>query len=460
MNRFGLGAQPGAAFSGPPKRWLLNQLEQYKARSSITDTAPKTSEICKELFDYYKIDHELRREGNKKANAKRLQELHIEQLERSNAIYHHFVQLRFDDAVATQTPFLNRLIYFWSNHFAVSADNMYMSRLAGPFEFDAIRPNLMGTFGDMLMSVERHPAMLLYLNQAISVGANSARAKKVKATSSRKAGLNENLAREILELHTLGVLGGYDQHDVIEFAKALTGWTVAGMGRRRGVLEKGEEVPGRFHFQQNFHEPGSRTIMGRVYSDQQEGQAKSVLADLAVHPSTAHHIAVKLSRHFAGDDPPQQMVDRLEKVFLESGGYLPALYREIIASPEAWVSSPVKFKTPWEWAVSAQRALGMLKTDNVWNLIKQLGQPVWRPRQPAGYDDIASTWAGPDALMNRVRAANQLAQHSSPSQTPLAIAARVFPHGLSGHTVSAIERAESYQQAMTLLLVSPEMMRR
>ncbi|MCU6455556.1 DUF1800 domain-containing protein, partial [Sphingomonas sp. A2-49] len=376
--------------------------------------------------------------------------------------YAAHVGARAVSAITTDTPFAERLVYFWSNHFAVSADKLELVGLAGPFEAEAIRPHVMGRFADMLFAVERHPAMLLYLDQAVSVGPDSPLGARVAARRQRKVGLNENLAREIMELHTLGVRTGYTQADVTEFARAMTGWTVGGIGGGPGARFVSDRPAGSFAFVAAIHQPGARTIMGKSYPAGDEAQAQAVLADLAVHPATARHIATKLARHFAGDVPPAAMIARLEAAFLTSGGDLPTVYRALIASPEAWAPAPAKFKTPWEWTVSAYRALGVgeVRPQAVLGLMNQLGQPVWKPGQPIGYDDTAPSWAGPDAVMRRVEAAERFAARAGATLDARALAPRLFPAAVSAATTQALSRAESPGQALALLLVSPEMMRR
>jgi uncharacterized protein (DUF1800 family) len=314
----------------------------------------------------------------------------------------------------------------------------------------------------MLLAVERHPAMLLYLDQAQSVGPES-RVGAFVAGRGRKAGLNENLGREIMELHTLGVRSGYSQADVTEFARALTGWTVSGLLRgpaARGLGVAGE--PGEFVFSPGIHEPGTRTILGRKYDQPGEAQARAILLDLAVHPATARHIATKMARHFAADDPPPALVDRLAAAFQTSGGDLPTLYRVLIDSPEVWSKATAKFRSPWDWTVAALRAVGAkdLKAQQVFGLMSQLGQPVWRPGSPAGYDDIAPTWAGPDALVRRVEAADRIASRAAGTTDARTLAPQILADGLTPATTQALARAESPGQALALLLVAPEMLRR
>jgi uncharacterized protein (DUF1800 family) len=304
--------------------------------------------------------------------------------------------------------------------------------------------------------------MLLYLDQAQSIGPDSRAGQAIAARGGKKRGLNENLAREIMELHTLGVRTGYTQADVTEFARALTGWTVSGLGRGPAARMLGGGPAGEFAFAELIHEPGERTIMGRRYGADGERQARAILLDLAANPATAKHIATKLARHFAGDDPPQAMVDRLTRAYLKSGGDLPTVYRAIIDSPEAWAAQPLKFKTPWEWSVSALRALDQteIEPDVAGALMTQLGQPTWKPGSPAGFDDIAASWAAPEALVRRVEVAQRIADRVGSSVDPRAIAEKVLPGSLGEPTRTAIARAESPAEGLALLLVSPEFVRR
>ena len=243
----------------------------------------------------------------------------------------------------------------------------------------------------------------------------------------------------------------------------MTGWTVAGIGRGPGARAAGTDgIPGDFVFAAPIHEPGDRTIMGKTYPAGGVEQAQAVLDDVAASVATATHIATKLARHFAGDNPPPAMVARLRQAFLTSGGDLPTVYRAIIASPEAWVAGSPKFRTPWEWSIASYRALGAkdVQPAVIVGLLNQLGQPTWKPGQPVGWDDVAGSWAGPDAVMRRVEAAERFAA-KAPAQTDArALGGKLFPAALSTTTQESLTRAESPAQALALLLVSPEMMRR
>lgn len=466
-NRFGLGARPTETSHANPKSWLKDQLGAYDPAPPALAGQPSRAVIAAG-FREYQLDRKNRREAKQDAAKAQDDMAAIDPAKIEKVVNNLRVQYvaaadaRVNAALATDTGFAERLVHFWANHFAVSADKLTVIGLSGTLEFEAIRPHVLGTFRDMLIAVEQHPAMLLYLDQAVSVGPNSPLGLRIAARGNRKVGLNENLAREILELHTLGVRTGYTQADVTEFARAMTGWTIAGIGRGPGAAAAGTDgLPGDFVFAVPLHEPGDRTIMGKRYPAGGVEQARAVLSDVAISPATATHIATKLARHFAGDTPPPAMVARLQAAFLNSGGDLPTVYRALIASPEAWVEQPVKFKTPWEWTISSMRALNVKTVDPqvMVGLLNQLGQPTWKPGQPVGYDDIAASWAGPDAVLRRVEAAERFAARAA-SVDARALAPKVLPGSVSPATQTALANCESPAQALALLLVAPEFMRR
>ncbi|MFZ3485186.1 DUF1800 domain-containing protein [Sphingomonas sp. 3-13AW] len=473
LTRFGLGATRDAVPPADPQGWLVAQFDRFEPRPGPIAGVSSSAVISRQLFEHATRQRELRRanaarmEGAEPATPQAtgrdlLRELNQEAGRNARAEYFAAVGARVNSALETQAPFVERLVHFWANHFAVSAEKLEVIGLAGSLEFEAIRPHVLGRFGDMLAAVERHPAMLIYLDQALSVGPASIVGQRIAAEGKRRVGINENLAREILELHTVGVGSGYTQADVTELARALTGWSVSGISRRPGArLDGSEGPPGAFFFAAKVHEPGDRTVLGKRYPEGGEAQAAAVLADLAVQPATAAFLATKLARHFAGDAPPKPMVERLKRAYLQSGGNLPTVYQAILSSPEAWNAKPTKFKTPWQWTISSYRALGIrnVQPRSVAGLLEQLGQPVWKPGSPAGYADTAANWAGPDALMRRVEAAERLAARS-PGVDGRILAKRLFPSSLSPATAEALDRAESPSQALALLLVSPEMMRR
>lgn len=473
LNRFGLGARSGDPLPTDPKQWLLRQLGEFDPHPLAFAQVPQRSQVVEQLGNYLEAQQMAAR-AKRQLQPAALQTAMPQtpadpQGEALKTYLRQTIQqdylvmnaARLDSALTTASPFVDRLVYFWANHFAVSVDKLPVIGLAGLLEFEAIRPHVLGRFSDMLVAVEQHPAMLVYLDQAQSIGPDSQAGILAAMRGRNKIGLNENLAREIMELHTLGVRTGYSQADVTEFARALTGWTVSGLGRGPAARLIGG-TGGQFQFAAALHEPGTRTIVGKHYSQEGEKQAKAVLLDLAASPATARHLSTKLARHFAGDDPPNAMVDRLTKAYLSSGGDLPTVYRALIASPEAWAGRSLKFKNPWEWSVSALRAVGAPALDPkiAAGLFRQLGQPTWQPGSPAGWDDIAASWAGPDALVRRVEIAQRIASKAAPTIDARALAEKLFPESLSETTRTSIARAESPAEGLALLFVSPEFVRR
>jgi uncharacterized protein (DUF1800 family) len=351
---------------------------------------------------------------------------------------------RFDRAIAADTGFVERLVWFWSNHFCVSADKV--RPIAGAFEREAIRPHVLGRFADMLLAVESHPAMLHYLDNARSIGPDSI------AGRNRGKGLNENLAREILELHTLGVRTGYSQQDVTNFAKVITGWSI--------VPPRQPERGGEFTFNPRMHQPGAETVAGRNYADAGFEQGRAVLLDLARNPATAQHIATKLARHFIADEPPPRLVDALRSTFLASDGDLKQVARVLVSAPEAWEAPRTKLKRPGEWVVAATRATGVTAPDArpIIGALNMLGEPLWRPPAPKGFDDADASWL--DGLAQRLDIANQFGRRVTQPVDPKELVETALGPLASPETRQAVARAETRPQAVALLLMSAEFQRR
>lgn len=471
MNRFGLGARPTGNAPVNPADWLKSQIRSYEPSFPAMASQPSRADIAAG-FREYQLDRKDFRAAQKDAAAAmaaddmpQIDPAKIEKVVNTLRLqYVAAADARLDAAISSDTDFAERLVHFWSNHFAVSIDKLPVLALAGDYEFTAIRPHIMGTFADLLYAAVTHPAMLLYLDQAQSIGPNSPLATRVAARRNKALGLNENLAREILELHTLGVRTVYDQKDVTEFARALTGYTVGGMAKgpiQRFMAQNGKD--GDSQFFAPIHEPGDRVVIGRRYSQQGGSQARAILSDIAAHLATAKHIATKLAQHFAADVPPPALVARLEKSFLESGGDLPRLYRTLIESPEMWLPQQAKFKSPWDWVISSLRALNVRELPNSRqgvNMLAQLGQPIWKPGSPAGFSDTTENWAGGAALMGRVEIASRLAERSANRVDARILAPRVLSGQLGVMTTESIARAESPSQGLALLLLSPEFLRR
>jgi len=357
---------------------------------------------------------------------------------------------RLQRATLVECGFTERLVVFWSNHFCISASKGELARIwAGAFEREAIRPHVLGRFADMLKAVEQHPAMLFFLDNQQSLGPDS------RAGQNRKRGLNENLAREIMELHTLGVGGGYTQEDVTSLARIITGWTFAG---RQGQLG----TPGSFVFNTNAHQPGPQVLLGKTYEPAGIAQGEAALADIARHPSTANFIATKLVRHFVADDPPPALVARLRDVFVKTDGDLKAMATALVDSDEAWKAPLTKMRSPYDFLVASGRLLARVPEDpgRYLNSLNLLGQPLWSPAGPNGFPDTSTAWAAPEGIKLRLDIAAQVASRLGDNIDPIDLLEFAAADAASIETRRTIERAESRQQALALLLMSPEMQRR
>jgi uncharacterized protein (DUF1800 family) len=462
--RFGLGARPGdlAAAAQEPRAWLLAQIRGPVPLAVTSPLAP-SDQIFAGL-----IAARDERQKIKQTSAPESPDAKVAFNAIREAYQTHYraqVLARAQSAALTSRPFAERLVHFWSNHFAVSADKGVVYGLAGTLENEAIRPHVAGRFVDLLTAVEQHPAMIAFLDNQYSVGKDSTAAARFASRfrsgdtgqPKRQFGINENLAREILELHTLGVNGGYSQTDVTSFAQIITGWSIGG---GKGRLAGG--VPGRFYFRDNLHEPGPKVFLGKTYTEQGQRQGEAVLADLARRPETANFIATKLVRHFIADDPPPAAVDRVARAFLKSGGDLPQVYTALIESPESWDDNARKFKTPEDFVFSTLRALNVspAQPEEVIRTFDLLGQRQYTPGSPAGWPDTSKSWDGSDALMHRVLWASRVGAKYESGVEPADLAAASLGAYARPETLTALRRAASSGQAVALLLMSPEFQRR
>jgi len=469
--RFGLGARPGdlAAAAGDPRAWLMAQIRGAVELAGNTPLA-RSDQIFAEVQAAREYAQEMKRGATEApaATAAAAPAIAAPFNPVRDAYLPHYraqVLARAQSAALTARPFAERLVHFWTNHFAVSADKGAVSGIAGTLENEAIRPHVGGRFVDLLTAVEQHPAMIAFLDNQNSVGRDSElaqlaawrQARRPVGKPQREFGINENLAREILELHTLGVDGGYTQKDVTTFAEIITGWSIGG---GKGRLAGG--TPGRFCFRDNLHEPGAKTLLGKTYREHGLAQGEAVLADLARHPSTAHFIATKLVRHFISDDPPPAAVARVATAFLKSGGDLPQVYAALIESPEGWDPAARKFKTPEDFVFSTLRALNVSprQPEEVLRSFDLLGQRQYTPGSPAGWPDTSKSWDGSDALMHRVLWASRVAERYEQGLDPVEVAASSLGAYARPETVTALRRAASGTQALALLLMSPEFQRR
>ncbi len=463
-NRFGFGARPGEllAARSDPRGWILQTLRHpYRPPDELAGLASGQELLA--AFLAVRAERAAERRAGGRAGAGTTAAPAGLDTVRERLLPHYVAQAaaRCRVAIASDTSFRERLVHFWSNHFAVSIDKPICLGLAGALENEAIRPYIDGRFEDLLYAVETHPAMITYLDNQRSMGPHSDLgqrvARRAPETAQGRTGLNENLAREILELHTLGVDGGYGQADVTSFAAVITGWSIGG---GEGRFAAGE--PGAFVFRDALHEPGARVVLGRRYAEGGMAQGRAVLRDLAAHPSTARHLAKKLARHFVADDPPAELIERLTRAYMVHDGHLPAVYEALVRADLAWRSEAYKYKQPCEFIYSTLRALDVAPREPrpLLGSFEALGQRHWSPGSPAGWPDSAADWDGADALMQRIQWSVALGERVGDAHPALDTAEAALGPLATAHTRTALERAASGSQAIALLLMSPEFQRR
>ncbi|MBI5939532.1 MAG: DUF1800 family protein [Caulobacterales bacterium] len=456
VTRFGLGARPGeiATASADPQGWVRRQIR--RAGADRPQEAPETSATRIKAFRAYRQDRRaMEREADGEVAADRDPVQIAARMLREDTAVDFLARARL--AATTPAGFRERWTLFWCNHFTVSAVKLLTATVTGPFEQEAIRPRVFGRFEDMLVASSAHPAMLMYLDQAQSVGPHSPAAAflRRRPMPGVGGGLNENLAREILELHTVGVDAGYSQDDVTEFARALTGWSVGG-------LREVEDQQGEYVFRMPAHEPGGRTVMGKTYAAAGLDQGLAILKDLAAHPATARHICTKIARHFVADDPPPALVARLEATWKATNGDLGHVAETLVAAPEAWDPAPRKLKTPYEFLISSWRAIGGQPgaIEHIAPPLNAMGMRAFSAPSPKGWSDEAMTWAAPDAIIKRMSWAEGFSAVVAADLDPSPIAAGALGARLSEPVRKAVARAESRQEALSVLLMSPEFQRR
>ena len=466
LHRFGFGPRAGSitAIAPDPQGALLAELEQPKAGQIANADLPSAAAANRAVFEFNaeRAAGQKREERRRQAAAQMaMQNAGGEAMMEAKPdappaatnqpaaiplprqLFRNEARARFDAAINAEIGLVERLVWFWSNHFCVNANATVM---AGGYEREAIRPYVLGRFADMLLAAEGHPAMLLYLDNAQSIGPESV------AGVNRDKGLNENLAREILELHTLGVRTVYTQADVTNFAKVLTGWTWLGP---ENPLHGGE-----FVFIKRLHEPGDQMVLGKRYADTGVDQGRAVLADLARHPATAQHIAGKLARHFVADDAPPSLVSKLAKTFADTDGDLKQMAKILITAEESWTAPRRKLKPPAEWiagVIRLTKTQADIPISRIMNAQVALGAPLWRPPAPNGYADSEAAWI--DGIPRRIDIATEFAGRA-PHAEPLELLESGLGPLASAQTRETVARAESRNQALALLVMAPEFLRR
>ena len=359
--------------------------------------------------------------------------------------------------VNTDTPLRERLVYFWADHFTATGKNSLIRRATSPYMQSALRPHLTGRFEDLLVEAVTHPVMLQYLDQAISIGPNSLTAFK---RQNKKFGLNENLAREILELHTLGVGGPYTQSDVRELAELMTGLTFSPENGRK--------------FNKGWAEPGAEVVLGKTYGGTKNPHFRDIeaaLRDLANHPVTARHLSQKLAVHFVSDQPDPDVVDAIEAAWLASGGDLMTVYGALLGHPAAWSRQTTNFKQPFVFMASAARALDLPHMpmaslnerdfrQRIHTPLRLMGHTWQKPDGPDGLDETDATWITPQAVAARLQWAITVPQTLMPDLPD----PRVFVDTALGPDAPeavrfAASAAESRADGIGVVLASPAFQR-
>ncbi|MHC2626022.1 uncharacterized protein (DUF1800 family) [Bradyrhizobium huanghuaihaiense] len=473
LHRFGMGPRPGsiAAVGSDPRGALIAELDRplvltaaaslppsAKAYRTVADANARRAARAKQAQQQAKKQQmaaaqamsEDQTQAHGQVQDKDAAEMAAKQAAEAvpdpgRPMYLQEAKLRTEAALAADIGFAERLVWFWSNHFCVSANKI--QSMSGAYEREAVRANALGRFVDLLLAVEGHPAMLFYLDNLESMGANSI------AGINRSRGLNENIAREIMELHTLGVRTGYTQDDVISFANVMTGWTLVPPGAD-------PQHGGEFTFNPRLHEPGGQTVLGKRYEQEDAEQGRAVLRDLAAHPATSTHVATKLARHFVADEPPPALIEQMAKTFRDTEGDLKQVAIAMVSSDDAWRGPPSKLKRPGEWVAGMVRATGITTVDPVRYTGGQelLGEALWRPSAPKGYPDDEASWI--DGVGRRLDIANNFAERITGMADPQIIIEDVFASEIAPEVKQAVGRAESRQQALALLFMSADFQRR
>ncbi|MBX9745385.1 MAG: DUF1800 domain-containing protein [Hyphomonadaceae bacterium] len=481
-HRFGFGPRPGElrVIAGDPRGWVKGQIGRQATLPAPIAALPSAEDDLLAFGRWLvrrrlnngngaRIEERAERQG---ITQEELQRLSVEEdfVENFRARVTRAVAARLEAALTSQTPVHERLVHFWGNHFTVSAAKPAAVALPPSFEKDAIRPHVGGRFADMLLASTKHPGMIVYLDNWLSVGPasrigrNPNRGRRLPG-GGRPTGINENLAREVLELHTLGVNGGYTQNDVQALAAIITGWTYERPRLRDLVNDNPLSRNGLqlFEFDADAHEPGPKTLLNRTYPQTSVAQGEAALGDLARHPSTARFIATKLCRHYIADTPPPAAIERVERAFRDSDGDLRETMEALVDSDEAWEAPFAKFKRPEEYAISVLRAANVrdLPPGAGIAALAAMGQRPYSAPGPDGWADTADAWLTADLVMKRIEFAQAYAERIGRADVdPVQLGQACLGASMSDETETAIRRAESPVQGFALLFGAPEMQRR
>ncbi|MBS0384232.1 MAG: DUF1800 domain-containing protein [Proteobacteria bacterium] len=480
-HRFGFGPRPGElrAIADDPRGWVKSQLAPTQALpAAIAALPPAEDDLL--AFGRWLVQRrlnngnaqQLEQRAARQGVSQQLQMLTTEQdfIQNFRQRVSNAVGARLEAAMLTDAPVHERLVHFWSNHFTVSTVKPAAIALPPSFEKDAVRPHVGGRFADMLLASSKHPGMLIYLDNWLSIGPHSLAARYPERArrlpgGQRPTGINENLGREIMELHTLGVHGGYTQADVQALAAILTGWTYQRANLRMLLNQdvgarNGEQL---FEFDAAAHEPGAQTLLGRTYAQDGVDQGEAALRDLAARPACAHFIATKLCRHYIDDQPPPAAVERVARAFARSDGDLRVTMEAVVDSPEAWATPFAKFKQPEEYAITLLRAANVqtLPPNAGVGALMAMGQRPYAAPGPDGWADISDAWLTADLVWKRLEFAQRFAERLARADIdPISIGEASLGPRMSDETRTAVQRAESPAQGLAILFAAPEIQRR
>jgi len=446
--RFGLGSAAAAErHEGRLKALpLREQLRSPEAAMIAEARAPSVAAMFCDLFQYYD-DRNAKKEYMAPAPQTGLPSRGVKE-KPHEYFYRTEVGLRLDHGIETSHPLLERLVLFWSNHFALSARSHPKVRmLSGHFERTAIRPHILGSFSDMLRQAVRHPAYLTYFNAVVATGPNA------RDHGKHGKGYNENIGREIMELHTLGDTSLYTTEDIQALSLMLTGW---------GHTYRKHERPGSFVFRPSFHEPGTQILLGKQYADFGVGQAESALIDLARHPATALHLSRKLIRYFSGNTAREDQARRLAGIYLDNDTGLLPVMQALLDMADEWDAVPQALTSPYEFLVGSLRSVGLgaPDIDRMMRFLKTSGQETWNPPSPKGWPEAALAWLSPEGMRERMEWAAYVASMVPANPSPLELAQNLFGASYDGELRELFDRASSREQALVLILMSPSVQRR
>jgi len=459
LNRLGFGPRPGEVERVNRLgvgNWIAAQLEPQTIPepAALTARLAAMPTLTASDADLFRREAMLRRDHSDSG-----QEAHKEF---NRTVLMEAQAARIDRALLSDRQLQEVLVGFWFNHFNVFRGKGFDHVWVGAYEREAIRPYVLGPFRLLLEATARHPAMLFYLDNWRNSAPGS------RTGRGEESGLNENYARELMELHTLGVDGGYTQKDVTELARVLTGWGLRDRAERRGrFIGIDREADYSLAFDPNRHDFGDKVLLGHTIKGEGWREVERALDLLAASPATARHLSFQLAQFFVADEPDPKLVEQMAASYMQSNGNLTAVMRTMIESPAFWNPSirGHKFKTPFEYAVSALRAADLVPDDlkPVMGFLHQLGQPIYGIETPDGYKQVQSAWLNPDAMARRLTFATALGSGRYAGQSfQISDAAAIrttLPADLSPSTDDALVRSDARLRP-ALLLGSPEFMYR